>query len=784
MKITYQWLKQYMNWNASHTKLEEVLTDLGIEVEGSEATLAKFSDVVVGLVKNCKPHPDANKLQLCEVDICKKENLTIVCGAPNVTSGMKVPVALPEAHLPFGQLKPRKIRGVFSEGMICSEEELGFSEKSEGIWELDDSFVVGEDFRSYFEEDIQIELSITPNRPDWLGLRGILRELYVKNGISYTLPSTNLIPKNLSDYKIEIHDTAGCPRYVGALIRGVEIGPSPRWLRQRLEAIGQRPINNVVDLTNYLMVLYGHPMHAFDASKIRGKTIIVRSAKTNETLTTLDGEKRQFNDDDLLICDSEGPSAIAGVMGGADSEIDNNTRDVFLEVAYFDPIRIRKTSKKQKMHTEASHRFERGMDIEFPNELAHIAVEHILDLAGGTYEGTIDNYPKCFTSKPVKFEYSLSQKILGISVDSQWVNKTLENFGCGLEQLDQDSVLVYPPSFRHDLERPIDLVEEIARIYGYNEIPFEAPKVSMQLLQDKPLEIIIEKTRQALLKENLSECVTYSFARQKHPDSVELINPLAEDIAYLRTNITDKLLETVIHNYKKQNNRIGLFETGVVFSKKPDGQYHEELRACIAISGIQINDWKHKNTNTDFFDLKGIVERLFAHLHQTFQWRDCKDDLHENLNPNLAQSIYFQGKSIGFAGVVDSNYLKKQKIFTPVAICEIGLGPIISAKKKLSKFKPLPNLPGSEKQLALITPKNIEAQQIMREISKMKIKNLENHEIFDLYEGKGVPHGYKSLGVSFYFRGDDRSLSEDEMGEQLDRVLQVLGQKYEITLRP
>ena len=225
MKITYQWLKQYMNWNASHTKLEEVLTDLGIEVEGSEATLAKFSDVVVGLVKNCKPHPDANKLQLCEVDICKKENLTIVCGAPNVTSGMKVPVALPEAHLPFGQLKPRKIRGVFSEGMICSEEELGFSEKSEGIWELDDSFVVGEDFRSYFEEDIQIELSITPNRPDWLGLRGILRELYVKNGISYTLPSTNLIPKNLSDYKIEIHDTAGCPRYVGALIRGVEIGP-------------------------------------------------------------------------------------------------------------------------------------------------------------------------------------------------------------------------------------------------------------------------------------------------------------------------------------------------------------------------------------------------------------------------------------------------------------------------------------------------------------------------------------------------------------------------------
>ena len=773
-----------MNWNASHTKLEEVLTDLGIEVEGSQETLAKFSDVVVGLVKDCKPHPDADKLQLCEVDICKKENLTIVCGAPNVTSGMKVPVALPEAILPFGQLKPRKIRGVFSEGMICSEEELGFCEKSDGIWKLDDSFEVGEDFRSYFEEDVQIELSITPNRPDWLGLRGILRELHVKSGISYSLPSTNLVSKDLREYQVEIQDAIGCPRYVGALIRGVKIGPSPRWLKQQLEAIGQRPINNVVDLTNYLMILYGHPMHAFDASKIRGNKIIVRSAKNNETLTTLDGEKREFNNEDLLICDNEGPSAIAGVMGGADSEIDDQTKDVFLEVAYFDPIKIRKTSKKQKMHTEASHRFERGMDIEFPKELAHIAVEHILDLAGGTYEGTVDNYPKAFESKPVTFAYSLSEKILGISVENQWVNKTLQNFGCALEQLDQDNILVYPPSFRHDLERPIDLVEEIARIYGYNEIPFEAPRASMQLLQDKPLEVIIEKTRQALLKEGLSECVTYSFARQKHSNSVELLNPLAEDIAYLRTNITDKLLETVIHNYKKQNNRIGLFETGVVFSKKPDGQYCEELNVCIAVSGIQINDWKHKNTHTDFFDLKGIIERLFTHLHHTFQWRDCQDDLHENLNPDLTQNIFFQGKSIGFAGVVDSNYLKKQKIFSPVAICEINLGTIISAKEKLPKFKPLPNLPGSEKQLALITPKSIEAQQIMREISKMKIKNLEDHEIFDLYEGKGIPEGHKSLGVSFYFRGDERSLSEDEMGQQLEKVLKVLSQKFKVTLRP
>ncbi len=772
-----------MNWNASHDKLEEVLTDLGIEVEGSHPTLAKFQDVVVGFVTHCKPHPDADKLKLCEVDVSQAELLTIVCGAPNVAPGMKVPVALPEAILPFGQLKPRKIRGVFSQGMICSEEELGFAEKSDGIWELDDSYEVGEDFRSYFDEDIQIELSITPNRPDWLGLRGILRELYVKTGIPYKLPTKNLKSKDLKDFQVEIKDPNGCPRYVGALVRGVKIGTSPRWLRQKLEAVGQRPINNVVDLTNYLMILFGHPMHAFDASKIRGKKIIVRPAQTGELLTTLDGEDRKFDSDDLLICDLEGPSAIAGVMGGADSEIDSNTTDVFVEVAYFDPIKIRKTSKKQKMHTEASHRFERGMDIEFPKELANIAVEYIIEVAGGTYEGTIDTYPNVFHSKPVKFPYELTTKVLGISPETQWVNKTLENFGCGLEQIDEKNILVYPPSFRHDLERPIDLVEEIARIHGYNEIPFEAPKASLQLLQDKPLEVVIERTRQALLKEGLSECVTYSFAREKHSDSVELLNPLAEDVAYLRTNIADKLLEAIINNYKKQNNRIGLFETGVVFSKKSDGQYLEELHACVAISGIQVNDWKNKNTSTDFFDLKGIVERLFAHLHHPFQWRDCQKP-HHRLENTLTQDIYFQGKPVGFAGLVDSSYLKKQKIFSPVAICEINLNTIISAKEKITKFKPLPNLPGAEKQLALITPKNIQAQQIMREISKLKIKNLENYQIFDLYEGKGIPENYKSLGVSFYFRGSERSLSEEEMGQQLDKILETLRKKFDVTLRP
>lgn len=783
MKITYEWIKQYTDWKASHSKLEEVLTDLGIEVEGTENTLAEFQDIVVGHVLNCKPHPNAQKLNLCEVDVLGAKNLTIVCGATNVEAGIRVPVALPEANLPFGKLKPREIRGIFSEGMICSEEELGFTDKSDGIWVLDDSFEVGEDFRSYFEDDVQIELSVTPNRPDWLGIRGILRELTVKTGIPNQLPQSELQEQLLEKFDIEIQDPQGCPRYVGAYITGVKVGPSPLWLKRRLENVGQRSINNIVDLTNYLMILYGHPMHAFDADTIEGNKIIVRNAKVGETLKTLDDENRIFDNEDLLICDASKASAIAGVMGGAKSEIENTTTNVFLEVACFDPIRIRKTSKKQKLHTEASHRFERGMDPEFPKQLAHIAVESIMEIAGGAYQGTLDVYPKPFVSKPVKFPYSMTKRILGIELDRNWINATLKNFGCTLEETNSDSVLVYPPSFRYDLERPIDLVEELARIHGYNEIPYEAPRAGLQLLKDKPLEVILEKLRSALLKEGLSECVTYSFSREKHTDSIELLNPLAEDVAFLRTNITDKLLETAIHNCKQQNTRIGLFETGVVFSKNQSQQIVEEFHACITMSSFQSNDWKNKSTPTDFFDMKGVVERLFKHLHQNFQWRESKS-FHHRLDQTQTQDIFFQGKRIGFAGMIQSKYLNKQKIFAPVAICEINLDPIFNAKTRETKFKTLPVLPSSEKQLALITPNEISAQEIIREIAKLKIKNLESYDIFDLYQGKGIPANHKSLGVSFIFRGVQRSLSEEEMGLDLKKVLDTLNKKFQVTLRP
>lgn len=783
MKITYQWLKEYIDWKASPSKLEEVLTDLGVEVEDCQNTLSNFQDVVVGQIRSCKAHPNAEKLKLCEVSIAAEQTLSIVCGATNVGVGLRVPVALPTAILPFGQLKPREIRGIFSEGMICSEEELGFTDQSEGIWILDESFEIGEDFRSYFEDDIKIELSITPNRPDWLGLRGILRELTVKTGIPHHLPVCELIEKPLQNFDIEIEDPEGCSRYVGALIKGVTIQPSPQWLKRRLEAIGQRSINNVVDLTNYLMILYGHPMHAFDADTIKGRKIVVRKAFPEEKLRTLDGEDRVFDSEDLLICDSENASAIAGIMGGANSEIETTTKNVFLEVACFDPVRIRKTSKKQKLHTEASHRFERGMDPEFPKDLAHLAIEHILKLAGGEYEGTLDIYPRPFISQPVQFPYELTTRILGIDFDPNWINKTLQNFGCCIEQIDSDNILVYPPSFRYDLERPIDIVEEIARIHGYNEIPFEAPRAALQLQKDKPLEIVINKTRNALLKEGLSECVSYSFAREKHSDSVELINPLAEDVAFLRTNITDKLLETVIYNFKQQNTRIGLFETGVVFSKDTNQQITEEFHAGIAISGMQLNDWKNKNCPTDFFDLKGVIERLFGELHQSFQWKDPKI-VHHRLEQSLSQDIFFQGKVVGQAGMIQTKYLNKQKIYSPVAIAEINLKPIIEAKSKSVKYKTLPGIPSAEKQLALITPQEISAQEIVREIIRLKIKDLENYRIFDLYQGKGIPDNHKSLGISFLFRGKERSLSEEEMGQQLQKVLDALASKFGISLRP
>ncbi|PCJ21155.1 MAG: phenylalanine--tRNA ligase subunit beta [Candidatus Cloacimonadota bacterium] len=779
MKITHNWLKELIDIDLEPAKVDEVLTDLGLEVESVTKTLANFDKVIVGKIININKHPEADRLNICEVDINQESPLSIVCGAPNVQINALVPVALMGANLPFGKLKPRKIRGIDSDGMICAEEELGFTDKSDGIWILDNKYKVGTNFRDYFDNDFIYEFSIGPNRPDCFGLKGIVRDLAAKLNTDYQFTTPNLVEKKLTDFQINIEDKEACPRYVGSYIKNVQIKESPEWLKQRLTHIGLRPINNIVDISNYLMYLWGHPMHAFDANQIEGNQIIVRRAKNGEQLTMLDDSIKKLTELDLVICDSNKPTALAGVMGGQNSEITNSTVDVFLEVAYFEPITIRTMSKRHKLHTDASHRFERGMDPLTPPELMKHFVSMVLELAGGTFEGTLDNNPSTFENLEINFNSSIIDRILGINIPNEKISKYLELLGCKLKDT-ENGFLVTIPSWRPDLERPIDIVEEVARLYGLNEIPYEAPKISLDLYNDKPFETIINKTKSFLVAEGLSECITYSFSSEDSENAISLINPMANDMAQLRTNLSDRIIPIIVNNFKKQNDSLGLFEIGKVFFKE---NYSEEIHLSIALYNFQDSNWRDNSTQSDFFTLKGILEKMSSALSINLQLKSPKDEI-KNCVKDSTMAIFYQGKQIGYLGTINPSVIKPHKMFQTLICLELNLDPILNKKDKTVQFKELSSISSSEKKLALITPKNIAADTILKEIKSLKVSNLESYSIFDLYLGKGIPDDSKSLGIKFIFRGKEKSIPEEEMGQSINKILERLNSKHNITLRP
>ena len=420
MKITYRWLKEYLNTSKKPEEIVEILTDLGLEVESLSSTLPSLEGVTIGKVLSVEKHPGADRLQVCKVDTGQTCALNIVCGAPNVHEGAHVAVALEGAVLPMGRVENRDVRGVYSQGMLCSEAELQVGEDSEGIWLLDESFAAGQSLRSCLQEDSVIELSLGPNRPDCLGIYGILRELALKLDLEPQIPTPQSTKKPLQRFSIEIEDTRACPRYVGAYIQNVCVGDSPEWLKRRLHHLGLRSINNIVDLTNYLMMEVGHPMHAFDGDQLAGDKVIIRSAKPGETLVTLDDVEREFTAEDPLICDEQGPVAIAGIMGGKSTQVTRETRNLFLEVGHFDPITIRKSAKRLRLHTDASHRFERGMDPQTPPKLALHAIDQILKQAGGEYQGLLDLYPVPLAGHEILFNTRLSERILGIQLSPDW----------------------------------------------------------------------------------------------------------------------------------------------------------------------------------------------------------------------------------------------------------------------------------------------------------------------------------------------------------------------------
>ena len=774
MKVTWNWLKEVSKVEASREEAIKTLEDLGIEVEGCTPTLASFSGVFVGEIIATQNHPEADKLRLCSVNIGDR-TLSIVCGAPNARPGIKVPVALMGADLPgFGVLKPRKIRGVDSEGMICSQAELGFSEESEGIWELQADAEIGRNFRECFNEDYILELSVTPNRPDCLGISGLARELGLRLKTNPILPPPQITSIPIKKHPISIQDS-DCLSYSGSLFCNVAVAPSPLWLRDILEHCGIRSINNVVDLSNYLMLYHGHPLHAFDADKVRGG-VIIRSALPNEKLKTLDGVIRDLHPEDLVIADSQKPLALAGVMGGEDSGVTINTTSVLVEVACFDPVRIRKMAKRHKMHTDASHRFERGMDPMGTQAVANHMGHLLMEIAKAELVGSETIYGKQIEPRALQMDLNLVTRILGHHPEPNLIKTWLEKLGCEL-RVEGPNFLVTVPTFRPDLERPIDLVEEVARIWGYDQIEFAEPVAFLPAMKPQNDIKILDHIRDILCAMGLRETINYSFTPPQD-QGLFLKNPLSEEMSCLRPDLITNLLEGGLLNFRRQNKMVQTFEIGKVFTTDLDERFH----LAILMAGTEEESWKVKREPMGFFDLKGVLEELFQGLRLRFELKENNQGpMVSLLSPAL--DIFVMGKSIGSIGLIPKSLQKKHKLQFPVAMAELDLSPLLSHKPKPVKMEPLPSFPGSERQLALILDAKTASENVIKAIKGLKISYLESVQVFDVYTGKGMPENKFSLGLKFHLRALDRTLAEEEIQGAMEQILKLLGQKFGAYLR-
>lgn len=795
MKVTIDWLKQYVDFDYSLEELVDKLAMLGLEVDSIEYQNWKFDGLVVGQVVKKQHLKEAEHLWLCEVDIGKRK-LSIVCGAPNVDVGQKVPVALDGTSLPGGKvIHTTKIRGVESQGMICSEAELGLSSRSEGIMVLDQNVEVGKKLAEVLGEgEVVLDIDVTPNRPDCLGVIGIAREIAALTGSTLKKPSMDIkeTGQPIENYiHIEVLEPQACPRYTARFISGITIQPSPWWLVKKLEAVGIRSINNVVDVTNYVMMETGQPLHAFDYDLLEDHKIIVKHARVGETFTTLDDKTHVLHENSLMICDGKKPVAIGGVMGGLNSEVSENTKNVLLECAYFNPVSIRKTSKRLGIFTESSRRFERGTD---PNEglllALHRATRLIADLAQGEVaKGFVDVYPKRIEPAKVKLRPQRVTHVLGAEIPKEEIKKVLTRLELQV-QSDGEDLEVEIPTFRPDLTREIDLIEEIARVHGYDNIPSDTQAFFEQLEPKLLDEIFSRNVRNALIAFGFSQVVTYSMLSRKKAELfiekerlVPLRNPLSEDLAILRPSLIPGLLGVIQYNINRKIKDLKIFEIGNIFykSKPQKARIDESTQVAGAITGARLEEsWSYKPEQVDFYDLKGIVEHLFIHNSiQNWYFRPAQ----KSIMTGKALDIYLGDRLVGFLGEINDVILEVFDIDQPVFVFEINLMEMQQQVKWDKVYQPIPRFPAIERDLAVVVKKNIQADEITNHIQENGGPYLQRVKLFDVYTGQQIAPDEKSLAFNLVFYSMERTLKDEEVDVQIEHILQALGDKFAARLR-
>ena len=807
MKITYNWLAQYVDFDWPPEELGERLTMLGIEVEKLERVGGGYEGVVVAEVLSREPHPNADRLSVCRVSDGKGER-QIVCGATNFRPGDKVPLILPGNALPAPSesrkptvIKAGKIRGVASDGMLCSGKELGVSEDVDGLMILDSGATAGQSFADYLgieSADYVLDLEVTPNRPDWNSVIGVAREVGALTGGALKLPSVELEENGdpvAESVRVRIEDAALCPRYSARLIRNVKVGPSPCWMRSLLERIGIRSINNVVDAANFVMMETGQPLHAFDYRQLAGwknnaAIILVRKARDGESFVTLDGRKHQLPREAVVIADEEKALALGGIMGGLNSEISESTQDVLLESACFLSQNIRSTSKKLGIRTDASYRFERGADPEIVNWASRRASGLICKASGGVLQASaVEAYPNPPAPIRISLRYEKTNRLLGVEIPGKEQASLLQSLGLREVATSEISGEFWVPSFRMDLKREVDLIEEVARLYGADRIPATPPRGTVGLHEHDKLHDGLALVRQILIGQGLHEIQAQTLISDQAagiPSGLELLaleHPLSSDMNVLRPSLLPGLVEALRHNANHGLADAALFETGSVFCLR-NGQPAEEERLALALTGSRFPlFWKKEKETGDFdlFDLKGRLEILLEALGvQGAQWRRAE----------LSESPFIEEGSLSIGKQVIGRFGQMRPLLTahldlkkPVFLAELDLKPLLTRRRQKRPFQALPVFPSARRDAAMLVDESISHADVLRAVKKAKPDFLQTVELFDVFRGKGIPEGKKSLAYAFVYRHRRRTLKDEEVATAHAKITRRLQDEIAAEIR-
>lgn len=790
MKISEQWLREWINPALNTEDLGHQMTMAGLEIDAIEPVAGAFSGVVVAEIVSAQPHPDADKLRVCEVNT-GSETVQIVCGAPNARAGLKAPLAKVGGLLPGDfKIKQAKLRGVESNGMLCAEAELGLSEASDGLMELASDAPVGTDLREYLQLDDQVmEIGLTPNRADCLGIRGIAREVGVLNEMPVNELSFTAATVDLDTvFPVEIEAKDRCPRYVGRVIEGVDVSrPSPLWMQEKLRRCGLRSIDAVVDVTNYILLELGQPMHAFDGDKL-SKGIQVRLANTGESLELLDGQTVELQPDTLVIADHNGPVAMAGIMGGQGSSVGKGTTNLFLEAAFFTPELLAGKARGYGLHTDSSHRFERGVDFKGQAQAMERATQLMIDIVGGSAGPIIEAISEAdLPARPdVTLRAARIEKMLGFNLEATEVKRILSALGLGVTETPEGWTCEVP-SWRFDISIEADLLEELARVYGYNNLPVSHINADLVIASRPERKLSLRHLRRHLSARGYREAITYSFIEPKlqtlfDPESsaVALMNPISADMSVMRTSLLPGMVTVAQRNINRQQPRVRLFETGLRFVPG-EGGLEQVPTLALLTTGRQLEEsWSADDVASDFYDLKGDLESLLALTGdgQSFEFAAAERSA---LHPGQTAGITRNGQSVGYIGRVHPTVAGELSLSAPLYVCEIDLEAVLNAA--LPAFAELSKFPEVRRDIAIIVDKSVASGQLLRDVRECSGTYLTDLRLFDVYTGKGIDPKRKSLGLGLTFRDQSRTLGDDDVNPIVGQVIDLLEKNYNAELR-